>query len=114
MSTVKVKKSQIKPILEATFPEYRGRTFKISFTTHVTFYNTNWGGGSRNEYKAVRIDGKIADIPVLAPWNNPIEGKRVELPADVLVVEHSMFCGTDCGITIHSHPCNAPRWIEGE
>ena len=36
-----------------------------------------------------------------APWVNPIEGKRVEVPEGVAVVEHSIFCGKDCGITIY-------------
>jgi hypothetical protein len=111
MDTVKITRKQASPVLSKTFPEYRGRTIKVEFTDKVTFYDTNWGGGSRNFYHAVRADGRDSRLVVPAPWVNAIEGKSIELPADVLIVEHTIFCGQDCGITIYAHPTHAPKWL---
>jgi len=110
---IKVKKSQVKPILQATFPDYKGRTIKVEFANEVTFWDTNWGGGSRNSYAAVKSDGRTANLNVPAPWNNPVEGTTVEVPRDALIVKHSIFCGKDLGITIYANPIHLPKWLPG-
>ena len=108
---IKVKKSQVKPILAATFPEYKGRTINVEFASTVTFYDTNWGGGSRNSYVAVSSDGRTAQLNVPAPWLNVVEGQSIEMPEYAMIVEHSIFCGKDCGITIYAHPALLPKWL---
>lgn len=110
---IKVKKADVRDIVEVTFPEYRGRTFRVVVTDSITFSDTNWGGGSRSYYKFVRRGGDVAALSVPAPWNNGFEGKRVEMKPDYLVVEHVIFCGKDCGIRIYAHPQAMPRLIEG-
>lgn len=109
--TFKITRKQASTIIDATFPEYNGRKVRIEFTHFVTFSDTNWGGGSRNSYSAVRSNGVVANLKVPAPWINPVEGMVIELPADVLVVEHSIFCGKDCGITIYANPVHLPKWL---
>lgn len=109
--TMKVKKAQVKDILAATFPGYKGRTFKVEFAPTVTFHDTNWGGGSRNKYIAVKSDGRTAMLHVPAPWVNTIEGKTIDLPKDVLMVKHTVFCGKDLGITIYASPVHLPKWL---
>lgn len=109
--TVKITRKQAKPILDATFPEYTGRKITVEFAERVTFYDTNWGDGTRNFYHGLRADGSSKRLVVPAPWVNPVEGKTMELPADVLIVEHAIFCGRDCGITIFAHPTYAPKWL---
>ena len=105
MNWTKVRKDAVRPIVEATFPRYRGRTFKVGFTDTVSFHDTNWGGGSRNTYRAVRMDkGTVNDLPSFAPWSNPVEGQTVDLPENVVVVEHSIFCGKDMGLRFYAHP----------
>ena len=102
---IKVRKAQVKPIVEVTFPDYKGRKFRVQFTDTVTFHDTNWGGGSRNYYQAVKMDeGKAGAMPNFSPWDNPLEGKKVELPENVVVVEHSIFCGKDMGLRFYAHP----------
>lgn len=102
---IKVRKAQVKALVDVTFPEYRGRSFQVEFTDTVTFYDTNWGGGTRNYYRAVRLDnGKVGSFPSFAPWNNPIEGKRIELPENVVIVAHVIFCGQDLGLRFYAHP----------
>ena len=109
--TMKLNKSQVRDILKATFPEYRGRTFRIEFTPTVSFYNTNWSGGTRNIYVAVWSDGRTAKFNAPAPWVNVIEGQTIDMPQNVLIVEHTIFCGKDLGITIYAHPVHLPKWL---
>ena len=111
-TTIKLRKAQVKKVLEATFPNYRGRTYEITFQNKITFHDTNWGGGTKNEYRLVRSDGKTAGLPVSAPWANPVEGKTVEIPEDVLVVCNTVFCGKKLGITIYANTCHLPMWLE--
>ena len=110
-ATVKLTRKQAKAIIEASFPNYTGRKITVEFTEKVTFSDTNWGGGSRNQYHAINANGRTARLHAPAPWVNPVEGKTIELPADVLIVKHSMFCGQDCGLRIYAHPVNAPKWL---
>jgi len=109
-------RKQAKPILDATFPAYRGRKIKVKFTETVNVNDTNWSGGTRNQYQAIGADGLVVDLTanVPAPWVNPIEGTKIELTENFLIVEHSHFCGKDCGITIYSHPSNSPKILERE
>ena len=102
---IKVTKATIKPLLQATFPGYSGRTFYTDFDGKVTFHDTNWGGGSRNKYVVISMGtGQVAGVPAPAPWVNPVEGKTVELTEDLVVACHSIFCGKDCGVTFYAHP----------
>jgi len=75
------------------------------------FTDTNWGGGTRNYYKFMRTDGQVASMPYAAPWNNQYEGLRVDIPVDMMVVEHTIFCGHDLGIRIYLHTSHAPKWL---
>ena len=111
MEAIKLTKAQAHPIVKETFPDYRGRKFTLKFQERVTFYDTNWGGGTRNKYAFIRSDGVTAVFNAPAPWINPVEGQTMELPQDVMIVEHSIFCGKDCGITIYAHPSHLPKWL---
>ena len=108
---MKLNKAQVKPILEKTFPDYKGRKYSIEFVPTVTFYDTNWGGGTRNVYRFVRSDGAVGCMNIPAPWINVIEGRTVDIPVDVLVVKHAVFCGQDLGITIYANPVHMPKWL---
>ena len=112
---IKANKAQVRAILDATFPEYRGRKFKVEFTETVTFHDTNWAGGTKNTYVAITSYGRgIARLNVPAPWCNTVEGETRELPLEVLIVKHCIFCGKDLGITIYAHPAHMPKWIPEE
>ena len=111
MNPIKVKRSEVRDIIDATFPEYRGRKIRVVFEDTMCFWDTNWGGGTRNVYKSLASDGRTASLNVPAPWVNVIEGQSTFIPRDALVVEHSIFCGKDAGITIHAHTSHAPAWL---
>ena len=108
---MRITRKQAKSVLAVTFPEYKGRKITLRFESSITFSDTNWGGGTLNEYKFVRADGATAVLKVPAPWDNKMEGITLPIPEDILVVEHAFLCGQDMGIVIHTNPANAPRWL---
>lgn len=102
---IKVRKDAIRPLLQVSFPDYSGRTYHVEFTETVYFSDTYWSGGTRNWYVAIDMsNGQVSRMPSYAPWDNPAEGKRIELPEEVVIAEHSHFCGKDMGITFYAHP----------
>jgi len=111
--TIKVRKADVAEVLARTFPSYRGRTFRIVTRERITFSNMHWGGGSRNEYRALRLsDGALGPIPAgSAPWASPTEGLAVDLPPGVVVAEHVTFCGKDLGIRFHVNPATVARML---
>jgi hypothetical protein len=110
---MKISKKQADPIVKLAFPEYKGRKYFVEFTDKVVFYDTNWGGGTRNKYVIVRSDGKKMEFNAPAPWVNPVEGKTFEIPEGVAVVRWAIFCGKDCGVTISLNPDHKmPEQIE--
>lgn len=111
MMTQKLTRAQAKEILAQTFPEYRGRKIRLAFTTEVVLSDVNWGGGSKNTYHGVTANANGKRLVVPAPWNHHLEGAVVPLTKDLMIVEHTMFCGEDCGITIYAHPAHAPKWL---
>jgi hypothetical protein len=109
--SIKVSRKNAKSILALTFPNYTGRKIAVRIVSQVPIHNTNWDGGSKNEYAALRYDGVSAMLPDYAPWNNPVEGSEIELPTGRMIVEHSFFCGSQGGITIYVNPADAPKWL---
>jgi len=108
---MKLNKAQVRDILALTYPEYRGRKYAIEFVPTLMIYNTNWAGGSRNTYTAIRYDGRCSRLGVPAPWVNTVEGKTIELTPEIMIVKHCIFCGRDLGITIYAHPSHLPKWL---
>jgi len=108
---IKLTTAQARPIVAATFPDYHGRKFFLEFAEEVLLYDTNWSGGTCNKYAAIHADGLTVNLRVPAPWINTVEGTKIPLSVDVLIVEHSYFCGTDCGIRIYAHPSHAPKFL---
>lgn len=110
MDTIKVKKNQIKRLLEATFPEYSGRSFRITPAERVTLVDVNWGGGTRNSYRGCTIEGvatgDIDHIAWKAPWTHGADGASVAIPPGGVLAVHEIFCGKDLGIRFYVHPTN--------
>jgi hypothetical protein len=74
------------------------------------------GGGTRNQYRALRIADGAVGAPInenLSPFSAEMrmcEGATVQVPPGVLVVCLSCFCGRE-SITIYANPADAPRFI---
>ena len=93
-------------ILNATFPEYKGRTIRVS-TGDVFYPDQSWSGGSRTIWKLVSRDGRVFDpgSTYSSGLFNPKEAfNPVKIPPQCFIVKHSIFCGRDMGITILVRP----------
>ena len=117
MTTLTVPKKDVAFLVTRTFPNYTGRKFRIVPAETVTLHDVNWGDGSRNQYRvtALSLDAEsVKAVPAPAPWANPYEGAIMPIPQGWAVVEHSIFCGKDCGIRIHVNPLDVARGFLGK
>ena len=90
----------VKRILAVAFPEYTGRKIKARTWTKARQLENYWSGGSRSYYVAIRVsDGAIADFGTDNPFVRSTH-EPVDLPAGILLVENTIFCGKNTGITI--------------
>ena len=112
MNSIKLTRKQAMPIIKVAAPDYTGRKIKICFADHVTLHDLNWGGGTRSKYTLLDEVRGIGRFAVGAPWDrdNP-EGQRIDLAPGTLVVQHSIFCGADMGLTIWAAPGYQPKWL---
>jgi len=112
---IAVKRNDVAPIVNGSFPQYRGRKYRIVASETVTLTDLNWSGGTRSQYRAVMLDGKPlgnADrFNQVAPWANPAEGITIPIPVGTCVVEHTMFCGKDLGIKVWVNPADMPKLL---
>ena len=115
---ITIQSKLVKPIILATFPDYRKRKVYLKSQTEVTLSDLNWSGGSKSEYRACTIDGK--EIPSKynlggpAPWNNPFEGKKIDIPIGVVIVEGGFFCGKERTLYLYINPANMPKYLKEE
>lgn len=112
--SVKTSSKTAKAIVQATFPDWKGRKMAVEFG-NFKMWDLNWSGGTRNRFAVVRMTAngmKAECVPAPAPWANQYEGMEVEMRPDFIVVEHSYFCGKDAGITIHADESYRPRFVE--
>ena len=102
-------------LMKASFPDYRGRKYRIVVTEGPISLNSHWAGGSRDYFQVVRLaDGAAVTVPQNGSGFEPasvnqglIPALQERLPAPgIAVVEHSIFCGKDIGLTLHVHPSN--------
>lgn len=99
-SVLKLKKTDCREILLKTFPNYRGRKFKLNIKEKYYISDSYWDGGSRTYTKIICFEtGKIIQIPEMK-----YEGKEFDILDNMLIVENSTFCGKRIGITIICSP----------
>jgi hypothetical protein len=98
-------------IIQATYPNYKGRR-KVRVQKRESYHVTDyWDGGSRNyvQFFNVRTGQNVAIESVdyeQQEQSNPF-GLRlgtVRLSSDVVAVENTIFCGKNLGIRIYVHP----------
>jgi hypothetical protein len=83
------------------FPSYPGKTFKIRGVSGPVDLRSYWDGGSRDYFAVVRSDGQALDIPVQSAYDKALAGAECfVIPDGVVVVEHTIYCGKDHGLTL--------------
>lgn len=91
-------------IVNATFPSYNGKKFKISTLIPLRL-DSYWSGGSKDSFAfyclpTTNIATVKSNHPAFAP-NNP--SKLDKLPRGMLLVKHNYFRGKDMGITVYAN-----------
>jgi hypothetical protein len=113
-SSIKIEAKRVRNIIEATFPDNHKRSVYVNVGS-VYLCGLNWSGGTKREYRACTIDGKAIenkyDMGAPAPWNNPFEGKRIDVPEGVAVVEGGYFCGKKSTLRITVNAANMPKLL---
>jgi hypothetical protein len=89
---------------------YDGRKVKIRVTDKVRLAGTYWEGGSKSDYTAFDLNTLTSrEMPAFNPpqFGGPTQTPEVTLFDGLAIVEHSMFCGKDTGLTVYINPSNA-------
>ena len=115
MTTITVRPADIRAIIDATFPDYRGPHAKVEVRATAEYhdYQLNWSGGSITYLKALRVAkptdvvdaltvssasmGVFQVIDLRTVWGSG-QGYKGAIPADVMLVEHVISCGKDLGV----------------
>jgi len=117
MDRIKLTKDRVRPILSLTFPEYKGRTF---FLTYQEKYNPKnyWSGGTRYYFKVLEKNGDTLRLleptrAITNPYNDTAH-QEFKIQLNWVVVEHCIFCGHNMGIRLYVNPNNEliPKKLE--
>lgn len=95
-------------VFTAAFPTYRGRTFRYRLTESPMDVRSYWDGGSRDYFAIVRLaDRAVLPIPAQSGFDRALPGAdAVPMRPGFAIVEHSIFCGKDLGLTLYLHPAD--------
>lgn len=99
-------------IVSATFPSYHGKKFKLS-TSIPSRLDSYWDGGSRDYYAFYHLDqNKSVDVHSNHPNFETNQPRDLEiLPDRVVLVNQSIFCGKDSGITIYANESDLVKML---
>jgi hypothetical protein len=94
----------MKEVIANCFPSYHGKRIRLS-TSVPSRISQYWDGGSKRTYVFYQLGTKKA---YAVEDNHPFFEKDKprdlnSLPSGVVLVEHSIFCGKDMGITIYAN-----------
>ena len=102
-------------LVSRTFPGYRGRKFRLEAHDNPAFsmnLNSYWSGGSRDYFQLINLSTmQTLPIPQNGTMFDDNDLREVPIPEGIAVVEHSIFCGKDCGITVHISAANAAKLL---
>jgi len=95
---------------------YSGKSFKAIVCTEMTIPADAglWSGGSRDTFTVIcAYTGKTVNMPgqYAAPWDSSRREQKIAMVSGAIVVEHSIFCGKDLGLTFYVHPDNAAKLL---
>lgn len=102
--TVSRSDPRIRAIINATFPDYRGRKVRLAPWSAPLHLDLSWSGGTRDRVALIDLHrGRIGHLTVPSPWSAGA-ADPVDAPAGSILVVHSIFCGRDAGLTIYLRP----------
>lgn len=104
MTTITVRPADIRAIIDATYPDYKGPHARVEVRATAEYhdYQLNWSGGSITYLKALQVAApdstagfNVVDLRTV--WGSG-QGYKGAIPADVMLVEHVISCGKDLGV----------------
>ena len=104
---------EVRDIAAIAFPSYAGKKFAVDTIAGNIRLDSYWSGGSRDFYALIDMaTGRGIPVPENGtPFSN--DGQIFTLdrfPANVALVQHTIFCGKDLGVTVLVHPDNLNRF----
>jgi len=91
---------EARAIFAHAFPGYTGKKFKLRPVSGPVNVCSYWSGGSRDYYAIVSQVEKF-DVPQQSQFDQQLKGAdSVTIPEGACIVQHSIFCGKDHGLTI--------------
>ena len=92
---------------------YTGRHHKlVTYESGATIgYRSYWDGGSRDTYAVVELaTGRSIGLPSNHPMFDPKTPETLPVAPGYVIVEHSIFCGKDHGLTYHVSSADTNRF----
>jgi hypothetical protein len=94
---------------------YSGKKYSVVIGETMTLQSTYWSGGTRSTYRVVELTSgkqeRIAGNGAPDCFGIDLNGQGITLKPGYAVVEHSIFCGKDGGLTFYIHPDNAGKFL---
>lgn len=90
--------------IHACFPAWKGKKIHVKIDTYPHKLSSYWDGGSRDYYAFYNtLTKEVLSVHSNHPMFEHEQPDTLrELPPHVLLLEHSIFCGKDAGITIYA------------
>lgn len=102
---MKLRKADVSELLKISYPDYKGRKFKVSIKKEY-YLKDYWSGGSRTYAKFAKFVNDHWEV-VTNPFTNPYKDSahvQFNVPNDIIIIEHIFFCGKDLGINFVVSP----------
>jgi len=103
---------EVKALAHQAFPNYTGRKFKLDNSGYKVNLTSHWDGGSRDQFVVLQLGSNATKaIPQNGTMFDRVNVNDVDVPVGFVIVEHSIFCGKDMGITFHVNPETAIAFL---
>jgi hypothetical protein len=90
-------------IAVSAFPGYKGKRFKIATASCFSPNLNHWEGGTRTYQVLISRRGERRQVPECGTMFVGSHGP-IDIPPGFLIIEHSIFCGKDMGLTFLIRP----------
>mgnify|MGYP003613316839 FL=1 len=107
----------MKKVLNGTFPNYKGRKFKVIEDKFPQSLDSYWDGGSRTYYSFFDIKTeKVVNLGSNHPFFEKEKPRHLggALLNGVVLVSNSIFLGKDTGITFYVNKGDDYEWLVGK
>src|SRR3990167_10052114 len=110
---ITVRRNDVLSLINASFPDYKGRKFRVLPRTGPLQMISYWEGGSRSYFVIIdMVRGRSMEVPQNGTmYDDPTIPSHKDVPPGYVVVEHRIFCGKDLGLRFHVHPKDMPALL---